>query len=175
MTRYDQASGSCHVYTFKEGLLSAVAHDLKIRVDRWAITVSDDGGTVEATFDPTSLTVECAMKDQREAAGALAERDKRKIADNIRKDVLKSKRHNEIRFSATQVDAAGDGYELSGALTLAGKTRDIRASVRREGDELTTTVRLHQPDFGIKPFSAMLGTLKIQPQVEVRIRVPAPA
>jgi hypothetical protein len=35
-------------------------------------------------------------------------------------------------------------------------------------------VRLHQPDLGIKPYSAMLGTLKIQPGVAVEISVPAP-
>ncbi len=174
MTRYDQASGSCCVYTFKEGLLSAVAHDLKIRVGRWSLTVGDDGGSVEGTFDPKSLEVECAMKSGREAPSTISARDKRKIGDNIQKDVLKTKRHGEIRFAASSVEADGDGYQVAGALTLAGRSRNLRVAVRRAGDQLEATVRLNQPDFGIKPFSAMLGTLKIQAEVEVRIVVPAP-
>ena len=37
---------------------------------------------------------------------------------------------------------------------------------------MVTVVRLHQPDFGIKPYSALLGTLKIKPEVTVRCSVP---
>src|SRR4051812_4209200 len=42
--RIDPASAECLVYTFKEGLLSAVAHDLKIRVERFEIEVTPGEG-----------------------------------------------------------------------------------------------------------------------------------
>jgi hypothetical protein len=44
--------------------------------------------------------------------------------------------------------------------------------VHKEGDDVVGEVTLHQPDYGIKPYSAMLGTLKIRPDVKVRIRLP---
>lgn len=36
-------------------------------------------------------------------------------------------------------------------------------------------MRVHQPDFGITPFKAMLGALRIQPQVDVELVVPRSA
>jgi hypothetical protein len=34
-------------------------------------------------------------------------------------------------------------------------------------------VVLNQPEFGITPYRAMMGTLRIKPEVRVRISVPA--
>jgi hypothetical protein len=33
-------------------------------------------------------------------------------------------------------------------------------------------LKLHQPDFGIKPFSAALGALRVKPDVMIRVSVP---
>jgi hypothetical protein len=33
-------------------------------------------------------------------------------------------------------------------------------------------VKIHQPDFGIKPYTAALGALKVKPDVLVRVSVP---
>jgi hypothetical protein len=48
-------------------------------------------------------------------------------------------------------------------------------AVRREGERLATSVRLHQPDFGIAPYRAMLGALRVKADVVVRASVPASA
>jgi len=175
MAHYDQGNGECLVFTFKEGLLSAVAHDLKIRVGRWELRRDGDDGAVEASFDPSSLTVVCAMRDGRDALGAVSARDAQKIEASIRSDVLLASQHREIRFRSTRVEPQGDGYQIEGELTLAGRGRKLAARVTRQGGQLVTEVRLHQPDFGIKPFSAMFGTLKIKPEVVVRLSVPAPS
>ena len=42
-------------------------------------------------------------------------------------------------------------------------------------DILVAEVSLHQPDFGIKPYSAMLGTLRVKPDVTVVVSLPADA
>lgn len=163
----------CHVFTFKEGLLSPVAHDLKIAVARFDVAVDSEAGTVRATFDARSLSVVAAMKDGREDRSALSEKDKAKIAKNIAGDVLSTSRHPEIRFEGAVVgDAGADRFEVRGKLTLAGRTREVTAPVVREGGRLVARARLHQPDFGIKPYSAMLGTLKVQADVEVEVSVP---
>jgi hypothetical protein len=44
--------------------------------------------------------------------------------------------------------------------------------VRADGDRWVTDLKLHQPDFGIKPFSAALGALKVKPDVIIRVSVP---
>ena len=161
MPKYDAATAECRVFTFKEGLLSAVAHDLEIEVTRFTIDVTEDGSAVKGVFDATSLRVIDAMANGRRNPGALSDKDKRKIEGNIVSEVLSAKKHPEVRFESTEVTDT----LVRGRLAIGGRSRDVRLT--REGD--TARVTLHQPDFGIKPYSAMLGTLKIKPEVEVRV------
>lgn len=161
------------VFTFKEGLLSAVAHDLKIRVTRFSIDVDEETGAITATFDPTSLRVVTAMKNGAEAHGALSDADRRKIEENIVADVLHAKRYPEIRFTSTSVkEDDATGYHVRGQVTLHGKTREVIFTSRTDGEGQVAEVKLHQPDFGIEPYSAMLGALKIKPDVLVRLALP---
>ncbi len=171
MPTYTAADAECLVYTFKEGLLSKVAHDLKLRVATFELTVAEDA--IEGRFDPSSLRVVCARKDGQDDPSVLSESDKAKIKKNIRADVLQTKRYDSITFRSTEVARDSDQATVRGELTLHGVTRPIVAQVRREGSWWQTEVTLHQPDFGIKPFSAMLGALKVQPDVRVQLRVPA--
>jgi hypothetical protein len=66
----------------------------------------------------------------------------------------------------------GDGFRISGELTLHGNTRPITFVARREGTRMMAEVRLHQPEFGVKPYTALLGALKVKPDVIVRCSVP---
>ena len=153
------------VYTYKEGLLSAVAHDLKIRAERFTLELTDGGTQVRLKAYPASLRVLCAMKGGQEDPGTLSNRDKSKIEQTLRKEVLKTHRHQEIRFEGKLLGGARPRVE--GTLTLAGKSRPITAPLRAIGERLEVAVEIHQPDFGIKPYSAMMGTLKVQPRVKV--------
>jgi polyisoprenoid-binding protein YceI len=173
MPHYDSSSAECLVFTFKEGLLSAVAHDLKLRVTRFSLEVDANAGSVSGRFQTDSLEVVCARKEGRDDPGALRDRDRREIEKNIVNDVLHAKRHPEARFESSSVEPRGDGYQVRGTLTLHGTSRELSLDVRREGDRLVTEVPLHQPDFGIKPYRAAMGTLRVQPDVRVRLSVPA--
>lgn len=175
MPTFDATTATCQVFTFKEGVLSAVAHDLRIRVERFTIDVDEAAGTVQATFSASSLRVDCAMKNGREDFDALSDRNRREIEDNIAGDVLHAKRHPEIVFRSTRpmTGSEGDERHLEGTLSLHGAERPLRVTARRQAGKWVTEVELRQPDFGIKPYSAMLGTLKVQPIVRVRVSVPA--
>jgi hypothetical protein len=171
MPKFDQRTAECHVFTFKEGALSALAHDLEIGVGRFTIDVTDELA-VDARFEVGSLTVLHAIKDGR--PHAMADGDKRKIERNIADDVLDARRYPEIRFRAAKAAPAGDGFVLAGELSLHGKTRPLEIKTRLANGTQLAEVTLHQPDFGIKPFSAMLGTLKIKPDVKVRLSLAWP-
>jgi hypothetical protein len=167
MTSYDSSTAECCVFTFKEGLLSPVAHDLRLRVTRFELEV---GAAVTATFDATSLVVDAPMKDGRENPGALTAADKAKIASQIRDDVLHASRHPQITFRSRALTPRPDGgYDLQGELTLHGVTRSLAAQTRLVDGRQQLELTLHQPDYGITPYRAMLGTLKIQPDVVVRL------
>lgn len=175
MSRFDATSAECLVLTFKEGLLSAVAHDLQIRVTRFVIEIDDDSRAITARFEASSLKVLGAVHDGVLREGTLSDGDKRKIEQSIAEDVLAVRSHPEIRFTSSEVTPHGEGFRVRGELALHGRARAIVFAVQKRGDRLVAEVPIHQPDFGIKPFSAMLGTLKIKPEVTVRCSVPASA
>lgn len=174
MARYEAQSGDCVVLTFKEGVLSAVAHDLELRVGSFTIDVDDTSHAIDARFDLRSLRVVCAMKDGRESPSTLSDKDMREIERNMEKDVLDTRRWPEARFVSKTVRADGEAWVIGGDLTLCGKSRGVEPRATRTGDRLEARVRLHQPDFGIKPYKAMLGALRVQADVEVRVSIPAP-
>jgi polyisoprenoid-binding protein YceI len=169
---YDASSAECLVLTYKEGFLSAIAHDLAIRVESFDLDIDEGTVAVRARFDAASLRVVSAQKDGAPQPDALSDGDKQKIEHSIAVDVLHVREHATIVFTSSAVVPEGDGYRIAGALTLHGKTRPIELAVRTEGARRVAEVRLHQPDFGIKPFSAMLGALKVKPDVTVRCSVP---
>ncbi len=171
MTTIGDTDGEVRVFTFKDGLLSAVAHDLELAVNRFSVTWDEPRTSVTATFDPASLKVLHAVVHGRPSPGTLSPKDLAKIESNVASDVLRNR--SEIRFVSSSVEPAGDGFTLRGALTLNGRTNDLRADVRRDGDRWVTEVAIDQPRWGITPYSAMMGTLKIKPEIRVRVSVPA--
>jgi hypothetical protein len=171
MAHLDASNAECLVFTYKEGLLSAVAHDLEIRVERFDLDVDDASLAVKARFDPTSLRVVAAVVGGAPNPATLSEGDRRKIEENIAGDVLHVLRHRTIEFTSTSVRPEGEGYRVEGDLALHGTTRPLSFVAKPAGDRVVAEISLHQPSFGIKPYSAMLGALKIKPEVLVRCSV----
>jgi polyisoprenoid-binding protein YceI len=161
MARYDPGKAEVLVFTFKEGMLSAMAHDLKIRVERFSLEI--DEASASGTFDATSLKVVNPMKNGADNPGVLPTLLYSEIEKNIQGDVLETKRFAEVKFKSTSLSPT----EVAGELTLHGQTRAIRGT--RNGNAVE--FELDQRDFGIKPYSAMFGTLKVQPKVKVTVRL----
>ncbi|MEQ1572443.1 MAG: YceI family protein [Myxococcota bacterium] len=159
--------------TYKEGLLSAVGHDVLLSVGTFSIDATPE--RVIATFDPATLKVECATKAGVPDRAALSDKDKRTIEGYVAQDILHPRRYPRIKFQSTSIEREGDGWEIEGDLELHGRTRKVRATVELRDGEVVTKVRLNQTDFGITPFRAMLGALRIQSQVDVELTVPRAA
>jgi polyisoprenoid-binding protein YceI len=172
MARYDAYNSECFLFSFKDGLLARLAHDLKLQVERFSIEVDDSTHDIKASFDPSSIQVVCAQLDRRDDASVLSKGDKKKIYDNVTKDVLRVRKYPEIRFDSTHVVKRGEGFAVEGTLQMHGQSRSIQGSIRADGDRWRTELKIHQPDFGIKPFTAALGALKVKPDVIVRLSVP---
>jgi hypothetical protein len=169
MPTFDAKNAQCHVFTEKEGLLSAMAHDLQIAVTEF--TVNADEKSISATFNSSSFKVMNAMKDGQPTT-ALSDKDKKEIEGNIVKDVLGAGKNPEIKFVSTSVSKNGESATIAGNLTLNGTTKAIQVAAKVQGGSFVAEVPIHQPDFGIKPYSAMMGTLKIKPALKVRITLP---
>jgi polyisoprenoid-binding protein YceI len=160
--RFDAANADCTVYTFREGLLAAVGHDLTLAVTSFTIELADDDA-IHARFDAASLRV----------TGAVSDGDRRTIERHAADDVLAARRFPEIRFRSTRVVRQGERAQIEGELTLHGATRALRCEAHDDGARWTAEVTLDQRDYGIKPFTAMLGTLRVRADVRVRVSLPS--
>lgn len=163
MNRYDSTNADCFIYTWKEGALSAVAHDLKLRVTRFQVD-TDFASSVVAAFDPTSLEVLCAVRDGVDAPEILSARDRATIEEHILNDVLEPARYPQIRLVSTSVAPIAAGLRVTATLNLHGVARALSFDW---GPSKRVQIQIDQRDFGIKPFRAMLGALRVKPEVGI--------
>lgn len=173
MPSFDESSGEVQVLTFRDGLLQKVGHDLKLRFGQFTLETSDDGSRVSATFDVRTLRVVNAMRGLTEDKAALSASDKKSIDETIAKEVLKVEQHPTATFRSIEVSHTDAGVHIDGELTLLGARKRVACIVRRAGEFLNTEINLYQPDFGITPYSAMMGALKVKPHVTVRVALSA--
>ncbi len=165
MARYDASSAEIVVLSFKEGLLSAVAHDLKLKATKFTLEV--EGHSARLELEAASLRVVSAMKEGVEAPSMLSNSKFGEIEKNATHEVLQSQRYGLIQFVSTEVTERA----VVGALTLHGQTHEVRGT--RSGNSVE--FRVDQRRFGIRPFSAMFGALKVKPEVVVVVKVgPSP-
>jgi len=152
------------VFTFKDGVLCRVAHDLKLTIQNF--TVETQGEAVLATFDCTSLKVEGAVKKGRIDHGELSPGNKQDIEQNIQRKVLKTTRYRHAKFNGQFRDNM-----LIGSLTLCGQTNEIRCGVAIRSGRCTAQVELKPSRWGIKPFKALMGAIRLQDRVLVTLDI----
>lgn len=172
MPRCTADDATVHIYTYKAGLLSAVGHDLLLRVTDFTVDIDPDDESIRGSFRADSIEVVYALADGKPNDKALSDDDRKTILKYLNKDILKSATYPTVDFASSDVFAEDDEVEVEGDLTLCGTTRSITVTAAVEDDMARAEIVLNQPSFGIKPFTAMLGALKIQPDVRVVIAVP---
>ena len=177
----DAARSEIAVKVFKGGVASALAHDHVVRAARWQATldVSPDPVALDADVRVDATALEVDEPDARARLGldgTLSESDRAQVrASMLGAEQLDVASHPEIRFAASQIarDAARDGasFRLAGELSLHGRTRriDVPLAITRDGESFTARghVRVKQSDFGITPYSAFLGAVRVQDEVEI--------
>jgi polyisoprenoid-binding protein YceI len=121
---------------------------LEVRVDLGALVVREGTGGVKP----------------------LTDRDRREIAATARK-VLGADQHPEAVFAAGSFQPAADG-EISGTLTLRGQARPLRLQVKQTGaDRYHAESQVVQSSYGIKPYTAFLGALRVRDAVDVAVEL----
>jgi len=173
MTRIGQDTGSIEVFTFREGALSALGHDLRLRASRFDIDVLAD--SVVARVDAGSLRVVAALRAGTPAEGTLSEKDKAEIERNCAREVLEAHRHPEATFVSTEVKQTDGGWSVQGTLTIHGVAHQGTFEVQRKDGKAVARIDIDLRSFGMKPYSAMLGALRVKPQVLLVVAVPVSA
>ena len=173
--RLRPGNGTLSVRTGRTGAAAKAGHDLLLHVTAWQATleVGEDPAQTSIVLDAdaTSLRV-------REGTGgmqALGDDDKASIEETIDDDILK---RQGIEFRSTTVQTAADGSRISvqGELTLVGKARPIAFDLTVDDDgKLSGSAVVKQTDWGITPYSALFGALKVSDEVEVVLDASLPS
>jgi polyisoprenoid-binding protein YceI len=165
-------SGRMLLRTGRTGVGSSVGHDLTIEVIDWSaqLDVPETGpadATATAHIDLTSLVV----REGTGGARPLSEKDRGEIEDNARR-TLGVDRYPTASFESIRISTRADGGTISGTLTLHGVAAHIDVDVREESPErFRATAVVSQSAYGIRPYSAFLGALKVRDDVEVEIEI----
>jgi hypothetical protein len=101
--------------------------------------------------------------------------EKEGLDKNMYKALKSSANPNIVFRLASATPAANSVFRVAGELEVAGQRRpiklDVRASETPEGIVLEGSQTLAMPDYGIKPPSMFLGTLKTDPKVVIEWRL----
>jgi polyisoprenoid-binding protein YceI len=138
------------------------------------ITAAEIAGTL--TADPLEHVLQPAGLKSFEvtipAASLVSE--KGDVNKNMHK-ALKVQEHPDIRFRLGALEQSVNGHRATGSLTIAGVERQVALNlqVERKGAALAVTgnTELLMTDYGIAPPKAMLGMLKTNPKVQIRIEL----
>jgi polyisoprenoid-binding protein YceI len=162
--RFGPDNATLTVQTRRGGAAAKAGHDLLLLVTRWEGELEVDGGaggveSASLTADSTSLRV------QKGEGGMmpLGDADKDNIHQTIDDEVLK---RGDIAFRSTSID----GSRVQGELTLGSATRPIAFDLDATDDSVAATITVMQSDFGMKPYSALFGALKVHDGVVISLQ-----
>jgi polyisoprenoid-binding protein YceI len=166
-------SCSLRVHTYREGMAQKVGHDLIIHVEQWQATVAvDEHGapvSIELSADPRSLQV----LEGHHGVKPLTDKDRAEIRSNIDAKVLGGQ---AITFKSSAIEVAGGRLVARGELTIAGNSRPTSFELELGSDgRVSGTLPITQSEWGIKPYRALMGALKVRDAVDVVLEVSLPA
>jgi hypothetical protein len=151
------------VHVYKAGLLSAFGHDHDISAPA--------AGTVDVAGRGVELHVEAAALRVQDAK--VSDKDRAEIqATMLGSAVLDAVHYPEIRFRSTSAESGGSGaWKVAGELTLHGETRAVSMDVHEKEGHYAGTCRLDITNFGIKPFKAAGGAVRVKDTVEIEFDI----
>jgi polyisoprenoid-binding protein YceI len=168
--KFGSADGELRILTGVAGPGAKMGHNLTIRIRNWQASVQWDGDR------PTEmeLSAEVDSLEVLEGHGGvtpLTGPEKIVVRSNALKS-LNAKKFPAIRFASQTITHTGTGYRLEGTLEIHGtsRTQTVELSVADDDDRwaLSAETPVTQTAFGVKPYSLLMGTLKVADEVTVQ-------
>ncbi|KUL43781.1 YceI family protein [Streptomyces regalis] len=173
---FGRSAGRLLIKTSRAGFGRKAGRDLVIEATGWsgeAVVFADDPGrsSVAVTVETGSLTV-------REGTGGLkplTDADKAEIKRTLEREaLLHTAEHPTITFRSTRITGTLESFEITGELTIKGRTHPVTVHGGSDGDGMVRgSATVTQSTFGIKPYTAFLGALKLADDVRFEYEVTA--
>lgn len=151
---------------------SSITIDGTSTIHDWTEVVEEFSGSINATVSNNKLekisTSTLTIKVESIKSG------KSGMDDNTYK-ALKSKKHPEISYQLKSYGVQGDKVHLTGNLTIAGVTKEVKFSANYSvvnGKLIFKGVHTFKmTDFEIDPPTAVMGTIKTGNQITVQFKL----
>jgi len=165
-------TGALTVRTDVTGKAARTGHRLVLGFDLWRATVSLRDEAPVAV----DLNVEVDSLQVRSGEGGLTPMTapERGVARLNALKSLKAAKFGQVTFVADAVTPTDAGYRLSGQLTICGTTKPHTVEVTSDGASVQGESVVTQTDFGVKPYSLMMGALKVADDVIVALETRVP-
>ena len=172
----DESTGELLVKTGVTGRAARMGHRLTIAMDSWRAEVTWAAG------EPTEVDLSVEVSSLRVVRGeggvkGLSAPEKAVVRSNAMKS-LDADRFPQIRFRTDDIQQADDGYRLTGTLEVHGKTRervvDVQVEERDDVWRISCDADVCQTEFGVKPYSILMGSVKIADTVTVSFTAQRP-
>lgn len=177
--RVDSAASTVMVHVGRAGLLAVAGHDHEVAVADVQGTIALDLADVSRSHATLQLKATTMRVTGRgEPAGDVAEVQRVMLSDRV----LDVQRYPTIVFESRRILPGARTsnrlvFRVEGQLTLRGTTRPLSApvEVRLSDDHITATGKatVRQTDFGIRPVTAVAGTVRVKDEVEIVFRIVA--
>ena len=178
----DPAASEIRLLVYRAGPLARFGHNhVVVGRPRGEIVA---GATAAASGFRLGLAVASLRVDDPEARAEEGGDFSSRVSDQARrgtrehmlgKDVLDAADYPEIEIGSISLAGPRGNPEVTARVTLRGATRELRfpAAVVQDGAQLTVIASfpLRQSDFGITPYSALGGGLRVADRIDVRVRL----
>jgi len=178
----DSAASEIRLLVYRAGPLARFGHNhVVVGRPRGEILA---GATAAASGFRLELAVASLQVDDPEARAEEGGDFSSRVSDEARrgtrehmlgKDVLDAADYPEIVIGSISLAGPRWNPEVTARMTLRGATRELRfpAAVVQDGTRLTVIASfpLRQSDFGITPYSALGGGLRVADRIDVRVRL----
>jgi polyisoprenoid-binding protein YceI len=164
------AEGELQILTGVAGPAAKMGHRLTIVMASWHADVQWRGkrpARAQLVVDVDSLQV---IKGEG-GVTPLSGSEKGVVRSNALK-ALEVKKYPRITFAAEDITKTSTGYRLDGNVEIHGRSRPqtVDLSVEDSGGVwvMTAEVLVVQTQFGVKPYSLFVGSLKVADEVSLR-------
>ena len=171
--RFGPENSTLAINTGRTGAVARAGHDLLIQVSSWegTLAVADDPAQsrVDVTADGSSLRV-------LEGTGgiqALDDDDRQNIRQTIDDEVL---HRTQVTFRSRSVEPTASGLHVEGELHMLDHSHPLAFDVAADGGgSIEAVAVIKQTDFGMKPYTALFGALKVADAVRVTLTAQLPS
>jgi polyisoprenoid-binding protein YceI len=162
-------NGVLSIRTTRQGAASKAGHDLRMEVGAWEAELK-----LGDAPEQSAMTLAADSRSLRVIEGSggiksLTGDDKENIQKTINDEVLKGCAI-EFRSSGVHAAAGGSGLSVQGQLDLNGKQAPVTFDLTLGDDRrVSGSTVVKQTAFGMKPYSALFGALKVADEVTIAI------